>query len=60
MFLKLDSDDNVVCFAIIHKVDFDPLKKTKKTHILDYIYTYKQFRNKGYAQTLIHKIKNNV
>ena len=39
MFLKLDSDDNVVCFAIIHKVDFDPLKKQKQNaHIRLYIY----------------------
>ena len=56
MFLKLDSDDNVVCFAIIHKIDFDPLKTQNKPHVLDYIYTYKQFRNKGYAQALINKI----
>ena len=30
MYLKLDSDDNVVCFVILHKTDFDPWKTQKK------------------------------
>ena len=57
MFLKLDDDNNVVCFAILHKIDFDPKKEHKMPYVLDYIYTYKQFRGKGYAQILINTIK---
>ena len=57
MYLILDNNDNVACFAVLHKTDFDPHKTQKKTHILDYIYTYSNYRNMGYAQSLIKEIK---
>jgi hypothetical protein len=57
MFLHLDKNNNVVSFAIIHKCDFDPYKTHKIPYVLDYIYTYKQYRNMGYAQSLINKTK---
>ena len=57
MYLKLDSDDNVVCFVILHKTDFDPWKTQKKPHVLDYIYTYENYRNNKHAQSLINEIK---
>ena len=57
MYLKLDENDNVACFAILHKTDFDQYNTQKKPHVLDYIYTYKNYRNNKHAQSLINEIK---
>ena len=57
MFVKLHSNDDVASFAILHKVDYDPYEKHKVPHVLDYIYTYEQYRNKGHAQSLINRRK---
>ena len=57
MYLKLNANDDVVSFAILHKTDFDPYRKHKKPYVLCYIYTYEQYRNKGHAQSLIQEIK---
>ena len=57
MFLHLDKNNNVVSFAILHRVDYDPYRKHKNPYVLDYIYTYELYRNMGYAQSLIKKIK---
>ena len=56
MYLKLDSNDNVACFAILHKTDFDPYKTQTQPHVLDYIYTYANYRNNKHAQSLIKEI----
>ena len=29
MYLKLDDNNNVACFAVLHKTDFDPFKTQK-------------------------------
>ena len=42
MYLKLDDNNNVACFAVLHKTDFDPFKTQKNPHVLDYIYTYEK------------------
>ena len=57
MYLKLDENDNVVCFAILHRTNFDEFNTQTKPHILDYIYTYKNYRNNKHAQSLIKEIK---
>ena len=57
MYLKLDENDNVACFAILHKTDFDQYNTQKNPHVLDYIYTYKNYRNNKHAQSLINEIK---
>ena len=57
MYLKLDGNDNVACFAILHKTDFDQYNTQKNPHVLDYIYTYKNYRNNKHAQSLINEIK---
>ena len=59
MYLKLNADDDVVSFALLHKTDYDPYRKHKNPYVLDYIYTYKNYRNMGHAQSLINKIKQN-
>jgi len=57
MVLKLNDKNDVVCFAVLHKTDFDPLKIHKKPYIMDYIYTYEKYRCMGYATSLINDIK---
>ena len=57
MYLKLNADDDVVSFALLHKTDYDPYRKHKNMYVLDYIYTYTNYRNMGHAQSLINKIK---
>ena len=59
MYLKLDDNNNVACFAVLHKTDFDPFKTQKNPHVLDYIYTYENHRNNKHAQSLITEIKKN-
>jgi len=57
MFLKLHSNNDVASFALLHKTDYDPYEKHKVPYVLDYIYTYEKYRNKGHAQSLINRIK---
>ena len=57
MYLKLNADNIVVSFALLHKTDYDPYRKHKNPYVLDYIYTYTNYRNMGHAQSLINKIK---
>ena len=59
MVLKLNDNNHVVCYAILHETDYDPLKQQKNPFIMDYIYTYEPYRNLGYAKSLINTIKNN-
>ena len=47
----------MACFAILHKTDFDQYNTQKNPHVLDYIYTYKNYRNNKHAQSLINEIK---
>ena len=58
MYLKLDENDNVACFAILHKTDFDQYNTQKNPHVLDYIYTYINYRKNKHAQLLINEIKH--
>ena len=58
MVLKLNENDDVVSFAILHETDYDPFKKHKRPFVMDYIYTYEKYRNMGHAQTLIKSIKS--
>ena len=58
-YIMKDDNNTVVCFAILHKMDFDPLKQFKKPYLLDLIYTFEEHRRKGYASTLIDRMKEN-
>lgn len=51
-----------LCLALLHKVDFDPLRIFEKPLLLDYIYTPKKYRNNGHASYLVRKItkKNKI
>ncbi len=57
MLLKLDMEDRVVAFVILHKTDSDPLREHKMPYVIDYIYSYPKFRNMGNATALIERIK---
>ena len=57
MVLKLNSNNDVVCFAVLHEIDFDPMRQHKKPYVMDYIYTYEKYRNNGHAQSLINDVK---
>ena len=57
MYLKLNADDDVVSFALLHKTNYDPYGKHKNPYVLDYIYTYKNYRNMGHAESFINKVK---
>ena len=42
------------CIAVLHKIDFDPLHKFNKPPLLlDYIYTFPEYRRQNYAYKLI-------
>ena len=58
MVLKVNENDDVVSFAILHKTNYDPFRTHKKPYVMDYIYTYEKYRNMGHAQTLIKSIKS--
>ena len=57
MYLKLNAENDVVSFALLHETDYDPYRTHKNPYVLDYIYTYTNYRNMGHAQSLINKIK---
>jgi GNAT superfamily N-acetyltransferase len=57
MVLKLNDKNDVVGFAVLHGVKFDPLRKHINPFVMDYIYTYENYRNMGYAKSLINAIK---
>jgi len=51
-------EDNIIkAFALLHKIDFDPYKKQYNPYIIDYIYTFEQYRNMGYCSKLLNHIK---
>ena len=46
-----------VSFALLHKMDYDPIHVHTKPVLLDYIFTWPNYRNHGFASKLIRKIK---
>ncbi len=42
-----------VCFAIGHRVDFDPMGNHTRPHVMDYIVTANAHRRRGYALALL-------
>ena len=52
-----------ICIALLHKIDFDPLYIFDKPPLLlDYIYTFPEYRRQNYACKLIIKLiqKNKI
>jgi len=42
--VHLDDDYFITAFALIHKTDFDPFKKHRRPHVIDFIYTLQNHR----------------
>ena len=51
--------ETTISFALLHKMDFDPVSYHVNPILMDYIYTFNSYRNNGYASILIKKIKKN-
>jgi hypothetical protein len=50
-------EDNLLSFAILSKMDFDPWNKHKDPWTLNFIYTFAKYRKRGYAKKLLAWIK---
>jgi hypothetical protein len=48
--------NNIVCFALIHKLDFDPFNKHKRPSYIDFIFTIPKFRRSGAALKLLEQL----
>ena len=57
-FIKNEKNE-IVAFAILHKMDFDPFNIFKNPYLLDLIYVFEQYRRKGYAMKILEKLKDN-
>ena len=53
------SNNLVVSFTLLSKMEFDPLKKHNNPYTLNYIYTFEDHRRKNYALKLLEHIKKN-
>ena len=49
--------DKIKSFALMHEEDDDPFNLHTSPYVLDYIYTFKKKRRKGYALELINHIR---
>ena len=60
LFAKLyDKEGNsIICFALIHKLDFDPYNKHKRPSYIDFIFTIPEFRRSGAALELLKQLRN--
>ncbi len=51
-------ENNIIkSFAILSKCDFDSFNKYNNPYILDYIFTYPEFRRNNFAYELLNHIK---
>lgn len=53
----LKENDNIVSFALLNKVDYDPLETHTNPILFGFIYTFENERNKGYGSKLVNHIK---
>ena len=60
--LKFNDNYEIICFALMHLLDYDPLHLHIKPVYLDYIYTFNKYKRQGYASSLLLKIikKNTI
>jgi hypothetical protein len=47
------NNTNPICIAVLHKIYFDPLHKFNKPPLLNYNYTFLEYRRHNYAYKLI-------
>lgn len=53
----LYEDENLKSFVLITKLNKDPEKKHKNPVYINYIYTFNEFRKKGFALQLLNELK---
>ena len=58
----IQTDKSIMSFALLHKCDFDPLKTHTNPHVLDFVYTFPEYRRNGLAHKLLLHVKetNNI
>ena len=53
----LEEDNKIKCFALLSKMDFDPMKEYNNPYTLNYIYTFPVYRRDNLAYNLLCNIK---
>ena len=53
----LEEDNKIKCFALLSKMDFDPMKEYNNPYTLNYIYTLPPYRRNNLAYNLLYNIK---
>ena len=56
-FVITNQSNNTTAFALLSKMDFDPLFDSKSCYCLDYIYTFEEYRRHGFAKQLVNHLK---
>lgn len=51
-------DDNIFSFVLIHGIDYDPYGKYDNPYVIDYVFTFPNYRRKGYAMQLLSYLKS--
>ena len=54
---SISNDGNVCGFALLHKVDYDPLGTQTNPKVLDFIYVLEPHRRQGHALELLKRVK---
>ena len=49
----------IVSFSLVSKMGRDPLKTHQNPYYINYVYTFEDYRRKGYAYYLVSEIKKN-
>ena len=47
-------------FMLLHKLDFDPLGEHTEPHMIVYMYTFPEYRRKGFVNELLQYVKQNL
>lgn len=51
-----NDNEEVMSFALLHKIEHDPYGKHKEPYLMDFIYTQPVHRRSGYASDLLSKL----
>jgi len=59
LYLLFDEED-IITFSLLTKMGRDPLKIHKNPYHLSYIYTFENYRRKGFATYLLQEVKKEL
>lgn len=54
-----EDEESAASILLLSKCDFDPLNRQTKPHVLDFVYTIRSRRKRGYAAKLIIRAQDN-